>query len=200
MSLSILIATVPERHEMFKAMELELFKQDAPFGGEEVEILFDATPRKDMPIGVKRNALLARATKTHLVFADDDDHYYDHYVSDIMEALKTDPDCVGCVIDHTIDGVPAPQCVHSKRFRRWSNGAVNTPGFGVIYQRNVTHRNPVRTLIARQVGFPEIRFGEDQPYSNGVTRLCRTEEFIERPGFLYRYSTKEEHNQKYGIR
>lgn len=198
MGLSILIATVPERHEMFKAMKMELFKQAAPFESD-VEILFDATPRKEMPIGAKRNALLGMATKTHLVFADDDDLYYDHYVSDIMQALKTDPDCLGCVIDHTIDDIPSPKCVHSKRFRRWSNGPVYTPGFGLIYQRNVTHRNVCRTSIARQVGFPELRFGEDRPYSNGVTRLCRTEVFIPCTGFLYRYTTHEPHAQKYGI-
>lgn len=202
MSLSILIATVPERAVEFAALYIELCKQAEPFG-EGVEIVFDDRPRANQPegvsIGEKRNDLLAKATKTHLVFFDDDDLPFPTYVGDIMQALKTDPDCVGQVIRHTSNGRRAHDCVHSLRFKTWSQGPVNTKGFGMVYQRNVTHRNPVRRSIALQVKFPELRWGEDQPYSDGVTKLCKSEVFVSRPAFTYRFSSKEPHNVKYGI-
>lgn len=195
-SLSILIPTVHERYALFEALWVELHKQTHGHRG--VEIL-PYSDNKEMSIGAKRQALLARATGTHLVFFDDDDWPYPHYVSDIMTALESDPDCVGQVIDMTYDGQPNVQCVHSLRFKTWSERPVNTPGYGRVFLRNVTHRNPVRTSIARAVGFPDLRFGEDKVYSDGVTALCKTEVMVERPGFVYRYSSKEPHNLKYGI-
>lgn len=199
MSLSILIATVPEREAMFDILDAELERQRGPFAAD-VEILIDRTPRYQMPIGTKRNALLSRATKSHVVFFDDDDWPHPWYIADIIQALEEDPDCVGQVIDMTYNGQPHYQCVHSLRFKQWSNGPVKTQGFGRVYQRNITHRNPVRTTIARQVGFPDMRFGEDKVYSDGVTALCDSEVMIYRTAFIYRYSSKEEHNAKYGIR
>lgn len=197
MKLSILIATVPERRELYEAMGLDLTGQALCVGG--VEVLSDSRPRLEVSIGAKRQALLSAATGTHVVFCDDDDLYYPHYVADIMSALASDPDCVGQVIDMTYDGQPNVQCVHSLRFKAWSERPVNTPGYGRVFLRNVTHRNPVRTSIARAVGFPDLRFGEDKVYSDGVTALCKTEVMVERPGFVYRYSSKEPHNLKYGI-
>ena len=199
MKLSILIATVPERREMFEAMRLQLGLQCIAFPEVAWEILSHPAPRGDMSIGRKRQELLEVATGTHLVFFDDDDWPYPHYVSDIMTSLESDPDCVGQVIDMTHDGQPNVQCVHSLRFKTWSERPVNTPGYGRVFLRNVTHRNPVRTSIARAVGFPDLRFGEDKVYSDGVTALCKTEVMVERPAFVYRYSSKEPHNLKYGI-
>lgn len=201
-SLSVLIATVPERAKGFGALWIELCRQAEPFG-DSVELLSDERPRANqsggVSIGAKRNDLLKAATGTHVVFFDDDDWPMPSYISAIMAALKTDPDCVGQLIKHTSDGRRAPDCVHSLRFKAWSNGPVRTPGFGMVYQRNVTHRNPVRRTIALQVGFPDLRWGEDQPYSDGVTALCKTEVMVTRPAFTYRFSSKEPHNVKYGI-
>lgn len=197
-SLSILIPTVPERRKEFTELWNELVKQAEPFG-EHVQLIPHGAPRKIMSIGEKRQALKGWAETTHVVYFDDDDLPHPHYVSDIMGALEHDPDCVGCVIDMTIDGAPHNQCVHSLQFKRWSNGPKPTPGMGNVYQRNVTHRNPVRTSIAQEVAFPDLRFGEDQVWSDQVTAKCKSEYFIARPGFVYRYSSKEKHNEKYGI-
>ena len=203
MTLSILIATVPEREIEFTPLFVELAGQCLPFG-QEVEILVDDRPRANQPggvsIGRKRDDLLRLATRTHVVYFDDDDWPFPWYVADLIEALKTDPDCVGQVIKHTSDGRKAADCIHSLQFKAWSTGPVRTKGFGRVYQRNVTHRNAVRRSIALQVGFPDLRWGEDQPYSDGVTALCKTEVFVKRPAFTYRFSSKEPHNVKYGIK
>ena len=195
--LCILIPTVQGRAEQFNLLMEELAGQASAFMSVELIHLCD---NKELSIGAKRNELLRLATYSHLVFFDDDDWPYPHYVSDIMRALESDPDCVGQVIDMTYDGRPSVQCVHSLRFKTWSEGPLKTPGYGRVFQRNVTHRNPVRRSIALAVGFPDLRFGEDKVYSDGVTALCKTEVMIERPGFVYRYSSAEPHDQKYGIR
>ena len=197
MKLSILIATVHSRWKLYAEMHTSLSAQAAPYG-DAVEILTHLDG-KEISIGRKRQWLLMAATGTHVLFCDDDDFYHPHYIPDIMEALKSDPDCVGSVIAMTIDGRPHYSCVHSKRFARWSSGPVQTPGFGRVYQRGAGHRNAVRRSIALSVGFADLRFGEDEPYSNAVTALCTSEVMIERPGFVYRYSTAEPHAQKYGI-
>lgn len=202
MSLSILIATVPERVREFAPLHAELQKQASQMG-EGVEIIVDPRPRANQPggvsIGQKRNDLLAKATKTHIVFFDDDDWPMPWYVFEIFEAVTRNPDCVGQLIKHTSDGRKAHDCVHSLQFKTWSAGPVFTNGYGKVYQRNVTHRNPVRRSIALKVGFPDLRWGEDQPYSDGVTALCKTEVMVKRPAFTYRFSSKEPHNVKYGI-
>lgn len=201
-SLSILIATVPERQAEFWALQLSLLAQAAQFK-EQVEIVYDNRPRANqlggVSIGQKRNDLLARATKTHVVFFDDDDLPKPWYVADIMKALETDPDSVGQFILHTSNGRRVHSCVHSMRFKTWSNGPVYTSGFGMVYQRGTGHRNPIRRTIALQVGFPDLKWGEDQPFGDGVTALCKTEVMVKRPAFTYRFSSKEPHNVKYGI-
>ncbi len=200
MSLSILIPTVHNRPQQFVELYLELMRQLPPREVFDWEVHICSDP-KIVTIGEKRNDLLGRATKTHLVFIDDDDALYPNYIEDIIEALKNNPDCIGCVIDMTVDGTPHFQCVHSLRFKEWSKGPVRNEEFGTtIYERGVTHRNPLRTSIAQSVRFPDIRFGEDHVWSDAVTKLCKTEAFMPRPSFIYRYSTKEKHNEKYGIR
>lgn len=202
MTLSILITTVPERASLFAPLYVELCRQSEPFG-EAIEILFDDRPRANkpggVPIGSKRNDLLQRAAGGHVVFFDDDDLPMDWYVEDIMKALEKDPDSVGQLIKHLSNGRPAHDCLHSVRFAKWSKTPVHTEGFGMVYQRGTGHRNPVRRSIALQVGFPDLKWGEDEPYSNGVTALCKTEVLPERLAFIYRYSSKEPDSVKYGI-
>ena len=181
---------------------IELAKQALPFD-ERIEILYDASPKANqaggVSIGRKRNDMLGGAKGDYVVYFDDDDWPEPHYVADIMEALEKDPDCVGQVIKMTINGKPSDLCIHSLRYSTWSDRPLPTEEYGKAWLRNVTHRNPVRRSIALQVGFPDLTFAEDRVYSDGITPLCSTEVFIERPAFTYRYSTAERHNAKYGI-
>jgi hypothetical protein len=86
-------------------------------------------------------------------------------------------------------------CCHSLRYPEWKD---NVDGYD--YVRNVTHFNVVRRDLALQVGFKDKRFGEDKIYSDAVTKLCKTEVFIDKVMFHYRYSNKVPHRKKYGIR
>lgn len=187
MTLDILIPTVTERKMQFETL-LNRF-QELSMDGVNVIYLSDD---KTMPIGTKRNKLLEMSSADYIVFFDDDDWPHDIFVSDIMQALVTKPDCVGFEILCMMDGVPKLAC-HSLKYKEWS-GDID----GYDHVRNVTHRNPVKREIALQVKFPDLRFGEDQVYSNGITKLCQNEVFIPKQLFTYIYRT-EDFVKKYGF-
>jgi hypothetical protein len=191
MRLNILIATTICRRLLFRSLKEELDRQCE---GLSAEVLFEED-NKQISIGAKRQKLLERATADYIVFFDSDDWPYENYVSDILKALESNPDCVGLVIHMTTNGERPQTCVHSLMYPEWKEKVD-----GIDYVRNVTHFNPVRRELALKVGFADLRFGEDRKYSDAVTKLCKVEEFIPSRIFHYRYSSKEPFKKKYGIR
>lgn len=186
MILSILIATVEERAEQFKELRNFFLK----FEGIDVVSLCD---NKEMSIGKKRQQLLEMSGGEYIVFFDDDDWPNPSYVHDILTALEEKPDCVGFKIQMTTNGTKHETCIHSLSNKVWDK-------VDGVYLRNVTHFNPVKRSIALNVGFPDLRYAEDRSYSDGVSALCKTEVFIDKYLFNYRYSNKTEHSIKYGIK
>lgn len=207
MILSILVCTVLERAKQFKELRAEFERQiseciyqhyitarygDDSFGG--VEFLYEQD-NKQISVGAKRQKLLDRSRGDYIVFADDDDLPEPYYVSEIVKALESKPDCLGYLIKMTTNGEREQVCCHSLRYPEWKT---NVDGYD--YVRNVTHFNTVRRDLALQVGFQDKRFGEDKLYSDAVTKLCKTEVFIDKVMFHYRYSSRVPHKKKYGIR
>ena len=189
--LSILIATTVSRRELFKKLYYEFFLQtkDLP-----VEVLFEED-NKQMSIGAKRHKLLLRSQGQYVVYFDSDDWPFEYYVSEILKALEKKPDCVGFLI-HMTTNLKKPQvCCHSLRYKEWKERVD-----GYDYVRNVTHFNPVRRDYAIKIGFVDMRFGEDKIYSDAITKLCKTEVFINRKLFHYRYSNAEPYKIKYGFK
>lgn len=194
--LSILIPTVIERNEDFiklhAAMVALIRKQKLHH---QIEIVY-LQDNKEISIGAKRQKLLELAKGDWIVFFDDDDKLYKNYIADIYNAIINNPgiDCIGIVIDMLTNGANPQTCCHRLAYPEWKD---NVDGYN--YVRNITHRNPVKRQLAMQVGFEDLRFGEDKLYSDKITQLCTKEFFIEQPNFLYNYSTAQPHNQKYGI-
>lgn len=190
MILSILIATIKEREDQFIDLYNELLRQSSSL---QTQVISDDTPKSLTSIGSKRNNLLKQASGEYIVFFDDDDFPNPNYVSSILSALESKPDCVGFKIQMTTNGANPQTCIHSLRNKKWEfkNGT---------YLRNVTHFNPVKRELALQVGFPNLRFGEDKVYSDKISKLCKKEVFIDDYLFNYRYSNKINHNEKYGIK
>ncbi len=190
-TLSILICTTFERETLFLKLLTEFHVQAQ---GYSVEILFEQDD-KQISVGAKRQKLLDRAQGEYIVYFDDDDWPELHYISEIIKALETKPDCLGYRIRMTTNEQREEMCCHSLRYPQWRS---NVDGYN--YVRNVTHFNVVKRSIATQVGFPDKRFGEDKVYSDQVTALCKTEVFIDKVMFHYRYSNRIPHKRKYGIR
>lgn len=194
MKWQVLIATTFDRRHLFETLLIELRTQIYSNRlEEEVQVLYDEDNR-EKSIGKKRQDLLNRSNSDFINFFDSDDWPYENYIRDIYSALNKDCDCVGILIDMTTNGINPQLCCHSLKYPVWENEKD-----GYDYVRNVTHFNPVKREIAIQVGFPDIRYGEDHVYSNGITSLCKKEIFIQIPVFNYRYSNKINHNEKYGI-
>lgn len=189
--LSILICTTLDRRELFKKLYYEFFVQtkDLP-----VEVLFEED-NKELSIGAKRQKLLLRAQGTYICYFDSDDWPFEWYVSDILKALEQGPDCVGFLIHMTTNNTNSKVCCHSLRYKKWAEKKD-----GYDYVRSVTIFNPVKREIALQAGFKPLRYGEDHDYSDRVTPLCKKEVFIDKKLFHYRYSNKEPHAKKYGIK
>lgn len=188
---SILICTTVDRREMFSKLYAELQRQSS---GLEVEVLYEED-NKQISVGAKRQKLLERARGKYICYFDSDDWPFSYYVRMIVDALETDPDCVGMLVHMTTNGIKPQVCCHSLKYKVWAERVD-----GYDYVRNVTHFNCVRRDLALMVGFPDLRYAEDKWYSDRVTRLCKTEVFINKKLFHYRYSSKVPHKIKYGIK
>ncbi len=193
--LSVLIATTEDRRPLFEKLYDEFEHQRLLLADpNDVEVRY-VEDNKEMSIGAKRNLLLHMAVGDYIVFFDSDDFPYWFYLNDILNALRTNPDCVGFLIHMTTNGKNPQVCCHSLRFKVWAKKKG-----GYDYVRNVTQFNPVRRDLALQVGFRDMRYGEDKIYSDALTELCHREVFINKKLFHYRYSNAVQHKKKYGIK
>lgn len=178
MTLSILIPTIFGREEKFEKLLAHLNSMITP----SVEILIEKD-NKEISIGKKRQKLLTRAIGEWIVFIDDDDWVSNNYVEKILEALSTNPDSVGFKIQ--CSGTKGVTAACSNRWRDWAD---QVDGFD--YVRTPYHKVPIRRKLALQIGFNDIRFGEDYDFSKRLKekRLIETEFFIDEILYYYRFS------------
>lgn len=188
--LSILLATVFSRADLFAKLYDHV---NAQTKGKPVEIIV-AADNKEISIGKKRQNLLEQATGDYIAFIDDDDWVADDYVDRILAALETSPDCVGFKIKCTTNGKNPEMASASMKYPKWDD---NKDGFR--YVRSCYHKCPHRRSIALMVGFPDLRYCEDRPYSEGIMRHIKTEVYIDEVMYFYRYSSGESFYKKYGI-
>jgi len=183
--LSICICTLPSRGMMFNSLVRNLSRQVSDSNlYDDVELTSDADIHKT--IGQKRNDLLDLANGKFVVFIDDDDSVSGDYLKQIINVIRKndDCDCIGMKGVITFDGHEEKKWEISKDFGKWfeSNG---------VYYRTPNHISPIRTSIAKSVGFPNISNGEDFEYSMGVLPLLKKEVKIEKELYHYQYVTRK---------
>ncbi len=184
--LSLLVCTINKRKPLFDLLKLELDKQinDAGLHGY-IEII-SKCDNCIISIGAKRNLLLNHANGKYLCFVDDDDWIDSEYISIIMSALESDPDCVNMLGVMNTDGFSQRRFEHSINNHHYfeRNG---------VYYRPPGHLNPIRSSIAKQFKFPEKNFGEDAEWSMQLIQsgLLLKEVQITKVLYHYRYSTKK---------
>lgn len=186
--LSILLPTVIERTEVFNVLYEELQKQAK---GKPVELIV-MCDNKEISIGAKRQQLLQKAKGEYIVFIDDDDWIAEDYIDQILANAKKD--AIGFQIECIFDGTNKCLASASARYKDW---AENVDGYR--YVRSTYHKTPVKRELALKVGFGDKRFGEDYDYSKKLVRLVRSENYINKVMYYYRYKT-EDFNKKYGIK
>jgi glycosyltransferase involved in cell wall biosynthesis len=195
MRLSILIATVPERRRKFHLLSMELERQAEGLPVQIVPLITERASKGGPSIGKKRQDLLLMAKGEYVTFIDDDDWIDSDYIQLILEAIGSGPDCIGFLV--SVQGLARkPQIASASN--EWQGWADNIGGFD--YVRTIYHKNPVKRDIALQIGYNDLKFGEDHDYSVRLKQsgLLKTEVFIDRPLYIYRY--RHEHPRtKYGM-
>jgi hypothetical protein len=188
--LSILICTIPERMDKFNALISELDRQINECGGS-VQIISDNRKRKEVSVGKKRDDLLNLSIGEYCVFIDDDDGVPPYYVSEILKAIELKTDCIGFDIECDIEGKKENAC--ARMHYNWED---NKDGFR--YVRSIYHKTPVKTSIAKQVGFKDMRFGEDFDYSTRLKPYLSSEYYIKKIMYFYNYKYQNP-KIKYGL-
>jgi len=172
--LSILICTTSARNEIIKPLLESLNKQLVP----EVEVLIDNHETDN--VGKKRNRLLRQAIGDYVVAIDSDDHISPNYVSLVLAAIKTNPDCVGINGFITTNGKDKRLWYISIDYKKWFT-------MGSVYYRTPNHISPIRRELALKAMFPEIAFAEDHEFSVRVFPYLKTEVKIKQPIYHYDY-------------
>jgi glycosyltransferase involved in cell wall biosynthesis len=137
---------------------------------------------KSMSIGEKRNRLIEMACGDYVVFVDDDDNVPDYYLIEILNAIKTGPDCVGIrgVIKYEKpDDNHDTVFIHSLRYPQDEDVNIYAKG------RPPNHLNPIKREIAATVKFPDKNWAEDKDWAESLYYKLKTEKMIEKVMYVY---------------
>lgn len=185
MILSILIPTIPSREQHLK----HLMSLLEPQLTSEVEVLVNKD-NKEKTTGKKRGELLEQSKGKYICFIDDDDEITTDYISTILEALKSEPDCVGFSGRYTINGVNEIKWRLSSKYKDCDDFSTGT----LIYHRRANHLTPVKREYALLAGFPDKSNAEDKWYSERLNQYLKNEVYIEKELYHYKYQS---YNKEY---
>lgn len=176
--LSILIPVINEDRHLLPRLLTELNRQII----EGVEIIID---EREPPVttGQKRNDLIEKAIGEYVVFVDADDLILDGYISGILNAAASEPDCITFRGYMCTDGQRRENFVLRLGERYESRGGV--------YYRWPNHITPIKRTIAQSIKFPHITKGEDYAWSKAIAdnKLIKSEVFIDKDLYFYDFRT-----------
>lgn len=199
--LSILIPTVEGREWEFERLLNEITKQCIDLNGE-VQIMFLKDDKK-ITIGEKRQRLYELSIGEYSVQIDDDDMIAPDYIEKVLNAVKSNPDCV-CYFEHVnFSGQTKVSC-HSNDFADWGENFTDKQGQFYNYIRTPFFKDVIKTDICRQIPVPNIRYAEDIEWARALKKsgLIRTEVFINEFMYFYSYTnqTEAQMRERYGIK
>lgn len=175
---TILIATLGQRAGKLRHLLDHLTPQlDAADGAVRVCAFYNHGER---PLGHVRHDLLEHASTPYVSFVDDDDELPSYHVAEVVARLDEHVDYVGWQMQTYIDDVPQKPTYHSLRYDRWWE---DNDG----YYRDVSHLNPIRTELARRGDFRRGEPPEDVNWVDQVRPFVRTEAYIDKIMYLYRF-------------
>lgn len=179
MILSVLIPTVEERKEKFES----LVKRINDLKLNDVEVIFDNSPRYDLPggisVGEKRQKLINKAKGKYLVFVDDDDNITDDFFIEILPHCNR-VDVITYKVNAIIDGTSyiIDQSIKYKN-EQLQEG---------ITKRFPSVMNVFKTSTAKRAKFTNINCGEDFKWTESLK--LKTENHIDKVLQIYNYSSK----------
>lgn len=142
-------------------------------------------------IGEYRQMMLEQVETDYIAFIDADDRISAKYIEKVYEGIDKGAKAIGFKGQITTNGQRPFTFIHSMRFSKWAD--VRNRGT-ITYQRPLNHLNPIRTDIAKQIGYINLKHGEDLDYSNrlkasGLVKL-EDEHFIDEIMYYYLYVPK----------
>lgn len=186
MLLSILICSIYERAGMLAGLLRELHRQiDECNANDKVEVITEIDNKGENPTGSKRNLLYQKAIGKYSISIDDDDNIPLYFISELLEAAKSNADCFATNGIITTNGQDELQWFISI-FNPYCDSEINGKK---CYLRYPNHISPIKSEIAKQVLFPEIFIGEDYNWATQIHQreLLKTEHVITKPMYFYRY-------------
>lgn len=192
--LSILIATIPERHERFTKLYNELMRQKAMFDTfhdtlGEIEIVVNSGKKflhGGLSIGKKREALVQEASGTYLCFLDDDDTVSPNYIEALMRMCAKGHDI--CTFRAIIKMATFWTILEMKL--DYTENEQITPVKTVT--RPPWHICPVKSVYAKLFQFPDLNNAEDFVWVEKVLSCCKTETHTDEVLFQYNHKFESE--------
>lgn len=144
-------------------------------------------------IGSYRQQLVDNVTTPYMVFIDADDDVSKNYFREVFKGLEQGVKAVGFRGIITTNGTNPHNFEHSARHTRWFDKRI---GGRINYFRPLNHLNPMMTDIVRQIGYADLKHGEDMEFSMRLSKagLIQPDEeyFIEsEPMYYYLYRSKK---------
>ena len=171
--LSVLVCTIGSRKQQFNFLDKKIREQLTT----EVEYLVNFDYGK-YSIGYKREELKLQSTGRYIVYIDDDDHISRNYIKNILYVVKKDnPDAISIKCLYTVN-------FNNKSYFIATNKVPAKQDKNISY-RPIGHLNPVRREISLKAPFPDLYYGEDRGYSEGIKSFIKKE--AQAPGTLYWY-------------
>lgn len=188
--LSILIPTLPERHNLLFALLREIHTQAEKWSiDNDIEIIIDSTD-SSMSIGNKRQQLLEKARGEYIIYLDDDDEILNDLLWEVISAIKnTYPDVIG------YNGYMTTNGMNRENFKIMKDlpyiTIMDSEGHKE-YLRHNNHLSPIKREIALKIGYRDMHFQEDFDYSVRLKNsgLVKSEHYINLDLYHYKYKTK----------
>lgn len=175
---SILIATIPHRHDKLVRLLATLDAQMRP--GVEVIVYRD---NLEVPWVKKCRDLELASAADYVSHLDDDDMVSPDFVPRIVEAMETGPDYVGFKVRWFEDGIRQRPVIHSLTAGGWHDAET-------VLFRDLTDKNPLRRELALQATWRGGN-GADRLWAYSLRSLgvVKTEAFIPDELYLYVHDT-----------
>jgi len=185
------ILTVPQRKDKLLRLIKNLNDQTLISIANRIEVIIvndDGT----RTVGDKRNEVLDKANGEYVCFIDDDDLVSPNYIPKIFNKLdKEIYDGIGFWGMYYVSEKPTMLFNHANI----NNGHFKKDG---KQYRPLNHLNPVRTEIAKAIGFPDKNYAEDADYCDRLLEsgLVQSEYNFDEVMYHYLWSPQETLTQK----
>jgi len=185
--LTIGICTLEERKDFLNRLLGFINQHTDSETIQSVEVIVNSD-NGEKSVGQKRNEIISAARGKFVSFVDDDDLISEEYCKLIVDAIKSDDDldCIGFAGMYYVNGIERMVFKHANAY-----GGHFKDNDGIQY-RPINHLNPVRSEIAKLIGFPDKDFGEDSDYCDRLFKsgLLKKEKIID--SIMYHYYWAQE--------